>query len=80
MRPAVARSGRVGLFRADPRIPHWAPLELARRRALAVALSEAEAADQRDDPLVIRGLWHQLVAELSTLQPAQRRIVSRETE
>jgi hypothetical protein len=73
MRPTVARSGRIGLSRPDPRTVTWSPADLARRRSAAVARVEAEASEARGDPLFVSRLLTQVADELERLQPGRRR-------
>lgn len=63
--PSVQRSDRSGTVRPAPRINRWSPIALARRRALSVAVAEAEAAWLRNDPPSVTHAWRELVAVLN---------------
>ncbi len=63
--PTLARHGRVGTRRPDPRAVRWTAADLARRRALVTARNELEAALERGDPAPVTGAWRALVGVLA---------------
>lgn len=67
--PTVERSDRSGHRRPGPRLDRWAPVALARRRALAIATSEAEASWHRNDPPSVVKAWRRVVEALAEVAP-----------
>lgn len=70
-RPATAPIGRTGRRRPAPALSRWSPADLARRRALATAHAEAEAAGDRGDPPPVVAAWADVVDALAHAVPTR---------
>jgi hypothetical protein len=66
-RPIVARVGLTGLHRSNPYAARWSAIDLARRRALALARTQAETAEDRGDPPSTVAAWQLVVHELERI-------------
>jgi len=67
--PATDADSVSYLRPTDPRRTGWTPADLARRRALAVARSELEAAQLRQDGRGIERAWRNVADELARVVP-----------
>ncbi len=69
---SVARRGRVGIHRPDPRAVRWTAADLARRRSLVVAQDELEASEQRGDSARVVAAWRAVVDAMARAEDARR--------